>query len=85
MHRLYLGSGVGLPATSTLDMTLNNLMVWLQSVSFRDCEVLFHCHYSQVHSYSVASNRVLSIGKIEQFDFLIVHKHITFVELNYLK
>ena len=38
-HWLHLGGG-----------TLNNLMVRLQSWSFRECGVPLHCHYSQVLS-----------------------------------
>ena len=35
---------------SVLDMTLNYLMVRLQSWSFGECAVPLQCHYSQVHS-----------------------------------
>ena len=38
--------------TSVLDMTLNHLIVRLQSWSFGECRVTFHCYYSQVHSNS---------------------------------
>ena len=37
---------------SVLDMTLNHLIVKLQSWSFGECGVPLHCHYSQVHSDS---------------------------------
>ena len=36
--------------TSILEMTLNRLMMRIQFWSFVECHVLFHCHYSQVHS-----------------------------------
>ena len=37
--------------TSVLDMTQHNLMVRFQQCwSFGECEVLLHCHHSQVHS-----------------------------------
>ena len=37
--------------TRVLDMTLNHPMVRFQLWSFRECGVLLHCHYFQVHSY----------------------------------
>ena len=37
------------PPMSVLDMT-NYLMVRLQSLSFEECRIPFHYHYSQVHS-----------------------------------
>ena len=40
------------PQTIVLDMTLNYLMVRLQSWSFGGCRIHFHCHCSQVHSDS---------------------------------
>ena len=36
--------------TIVLDMTLNHLIVRLQSWRFKECRVSFHFHYSQVHS-----------------------------------
>ena len=44
--------GVGNPTPtkkSVLDITLNNLMVRLQSWSFGECKVHFRDHYSLVH------------------------------------
>ena len=36
--------------TSVYDMTINHLMAWLHSWSFRECRVLLHFHYIQLHS-----------------------------------
>ena len=41
------GKGYGI---HRLDMTLNNLMVRLQSLSLGECRVPLHCHHCQVHS-----------------------------------
>ena len=52
IYQLYLFRGVRLhstPSTSVLDMTLNHLIMWLQSWIFRECGVPLHCYYSQVH------------------------------------
>ena len=51
IHRLHLCRRIRPPpTTSVLDMILNNLIVRLQSWSFREYGVPFYCHYSQVHS-----------------------------------
>ena len=50
IHRLHLCRGVRLPPTSVLDMTLNYLIMKLQSWNFGKCGVPVCCHYSQVHS-----------------------------------
>ena len=58
-------------------MTLNSLMVRLQSRSSEECGLPLHCHYSEVHSGGVAPDRVLSMGQIELFDHLTVCKQMT--------
>ena len=52
IHQLHLCRGVNMlpPSMSILDMTLNYLMLRLQSWSSGKCGVPLHCHYSQVHS-----------------------------------
>ena len=40
----------GYDIMGVLDMTLNNLMVWLQPWSFGKWRVLLYCHFYQVHS-----------------------------------
>ena len=57
--------GLSPPLTNVLDMTLNNLIVRLQSWSFRECWVHFHCHCFQAHS---GPDRIISVHQIELFD-----------------
>ena len=46
-----------------LDMILNNLMVQLYSWNFRECELPFYCHYSQLQSGGICSDPIY--GPIE--------------------
>ena len=52
IYQLHLCWGIKFlsPLSSILDMTLNYLLMKLQSWSFGRCGVPLHCHYSQVHS-----------------------------------
>ena len=50
IRRLHLYRGIKPLPMSVLDMTLNNLMVKLQSRRFGEEGVPLHCHCSQVHS-----------------------------------
>ena len=49
------------------------LIVKFQSWSFKEIGVSFHCHYSQVHFVSavIVTNKVQTIGQIEQFNLLL--------------
>ena len=50
IRQLHLCQGANLPHPIIfLDMTLNQLMVWLQSRNSGEYRVLLCCHYSQVH------------------------------------
>ena len=49
IHQSYLFRGVIPHRTSVICMTLNQLMVRLQSWYFKECKP-FHCHYTWVHS-----------------------------------
>ena len=44
--------GLDLPQTNVLDMRLDHPIERIQSWSFDECGVHFHCHYSQIHSDS---------------------------------
>ena len=61
--------------------TKPHLMVRFWSWSFRECGVLFQCHYSQVRSDSgvVGPVRIPSVGQIELFN------HLLRIIMSYLK
>ena len=50
------------------DMTLNHLIMILQSWRFGECRVPLHCHCSQVHSDPKLEHliRIIFMGQIEQ-------------------
>ena len=50
IHRLHLCEGVISPLGSFLDMTLNNPMMRLQPLRFRECRRPLRCHYFQIRS-----------------------------------
>ena len=67
--QLHLCKGVR-PSQRVLDITLNHLMVVLQSWSFRECGVL--CHYFQVHSL-LKWQYVLGSPLLVKYNYLIIY------------
>ena len=63
-------------------MTLNNLILRLQSWNSDNFGVPLHCHCSQVHSdpKEVASDRIPSMGQIELWFGLVWSKALTIVD-----
>ena len=70
---------------SYLDMTLNHLIVNLQSWSHGECVLPFHCHNSHVHldQQILVSVRVSYKDQRERFNHLTACKQITNVILNW--
>ena len=84
IHQLYLCRGVRCPPPkSSLDMTLNNLMVRFQWCwSFGECGVPLHCHHSQGW---IKINCVLMLNWITWNRTVLIFKLHTYDKLNCLK